>query len=204
MALTGEAVPATDPLESFAAWRGAVAGATASDVPGDVAALLAKGPNTTLAPVDEEKLKIYYVAVIARPKSDEIAKARADWTAARTERIVAEEQAPGSFIFRDQPVPVEAFVMMRGQYDKPGEKVEPAGPRILPPIKPAMRGARLNRLDLARWLIALENPLTARVAANRYWQQIFGAGLVRTSNDFGTQGEAVAPGTARLAGRGIG
>ena len=83
------------------------------------------------------------------------AESRAAWEAARTARLIAEESAPGTFVFRDLEKPRESFVMVRGQYDKPGEKVEPNVPAILPPIK---KSGRLTRLDLAEWLVAPENP----------------------------------------------
>ncbi len=77
-------------------------------------------------------------------------------------------------------------ILMRGEYDKPGEEVQPAPPASImtPP-----EGLPQNRLGLARWMVDPKNPLTARVAVNRYWQMIFGTGIVVTSEDFGTQGE---------------
>src|SRR5690606_3330618 len=72
-------------------------------------------------------------------------------------------------------------------YDQPGEQVFAATPAALPEIAGANAN---NRLGLARWLVDSKNPLTARVAVNRFWQMYFGMGIVRTTEDFGSQGEA--------------
>ena len=78
-------------------------------------------------------------------------------------------------------------VRIRGQYDAPGELVTRSAPAFLPPLKKAEEVA--TRMDLAEWFVRPDNPLTARVAVNRYWQQFFGVGLVKTSEDLGAQGE---------------
>ncbi|MGA7236225.1 MAG: DUF1553 domain-containing protein [Bryobacteraceae bacterium] len=79
-----------------------------------------------------------------------------------------------------------AHTLYRGAYDQPRERVEAATPSILPPMAASLPR---NRLGLAQWLFADDQPLTARVAVNRMWQEIFGVGLVRTAEDFGSQGE---------------
>ena len=92
---------------------------------------------------------------------------------------------PMTMVMRDEK-PRDTFVLERGAYDKPKEQVQPGTPLRLPPM-PA--NAPPNRLGLAQWLTMPTNPLTARVAVNRYWQQLFSQGLVRTAEDFGVQGE---------------
>jgi hypothetical protein len=89
-------------------------------------------------------------------------------------------------VMADMPKPRDTFVLMRGQYDQKGEKVTAGVPAFLPPIPSATEP---NRLDFARWLVEPNHPLTSRVIVNRAWQLYFGSGLVKTVEDFGSQGE---------------
>ena len=89
---------------------------------------------------------------------------------------------PQVMIMEERPTPREAFIMERGAYDKPGEKVTMGVPAVLAPLP---KNAPNNRLGFAQWLVSSENPLTARVAVNRLWQTVFGVGLVKTAEDFG-------------------
>ncbi|MEO2045913.1 MAG: DUF1553 domain-containing protein [Pirellulales bacterium] len=91
-----------------------------------------------------------------------------------------------SLIWREREKPRDAFFLKRGEYDQKGDKVERATPALFTPLA---EGAPRNRLGLAQWLVERENPLTARVAVNRFWSQIFGTGLVKTAEDFGSQGD---------------
>ncbi len=99
-----------------------------------------------------------------------------------------EAQAPRTMVMQELPEPRETFVLVRGQYDKPDRK-RPVTRGVPAALGRLPEGAPLNRLGLARWLTAAENPLVARVAVNRLWEMLFGTGLVRTSEDFGLQGE---------------
>ncbi len=93
---------------------------------------------------------------------------------------------PRTMVMAELPQPRTAHILVRGQYDKPGDAVESAVPAVLSPL-PA--DALRNRLGLARWLTQPAHPLTGRVAVNRFWSIYFGAGLVETAEDFGVQGE---------------
>jgi hypothetical protein len=94
---------------------------------------------------------------------------------------------PAAIVMEEREKPKDTFILMRGVYDKPGEKVTAATPAVLPALPEDLPR---NRLGLAKWLVSPEHPLTARVTVNRLWQMLFGTGLVRSSEDFGSQGEA--------------
>jgi hypothetical protein len=102
------------------------------------------------------------------------------------EREQLTESFPTVMVMQERETPRETHLLVRGAYDAPGEKVEPGVPAILPPPRPGLAN---NRLGFARWLVDPSNPLTARVTVNRFWQTFFGAGLVKTVEDFGSQGD---------------
>jgi hypothetical protein len=104
----------------------------------------------------------------------------------RQEQTELDKQVPTTMVMQEMDKPRDTFMLVRGQYDKKGEKVTPGVPAAFPPLPP---GAPASRLGLARWLADPSHPLTARVIVNRYWQMYFGTGLVKTAEDFGSQGE---------------
>ena len=97
-----------------------------------------------------------------------------------------EDGLPTTMVMQELPEPREAHVLIRGNYDQPGDIVQRGTPSWLPAM-PA--GAPNNRLGLAMWLVDPSNPLTARVAVNRYWEMAFGTGLVKSADNFGSQGD---------------
>lgn len=97
-----------------------------------------------------------------------------------------QQSIPRVMVMADAPQPRQTFRLDKGLYDKPRDEVSAAVPASLPKLA---SGAPANRLGLAQWLVSRDNPLTARVAVNRLWQQFFGIGLVKTPEDFGVQGE---------------
>ncbi len=97
-----------------------------------------------------------------------------------------ESEVPDTMVMEEAAKPRDTFVLVRGEYDKHGDKVSPGVPAVLPPLP---QDAPPNRLGLARWIVDPQNPLTSRVQANRLWEKFFGVGLVKTSENMGTQTE---------------
>jgi hypothetical protein len=97
-----------------------------------------------------------------------------------------DRKIPTTLVFKERSQPRPAYILKRGEYDQKAAKVERNTPAFLPPLP---EKAPRNRLGFAKWLVDPNHPLTARVAVNRFWQQCFGTGLVKTAEDFGSQGE---------------
>jgi hypothetical protein len=102
------------------------------------------------------------------------------------EQAAIKARSPETLVMAERPEPAKAYVLFRGDYDKRRDEVTPATPASLNPF-PA--DAPRNRLGFAQWLLRPENPLTARVTVNRFWQELFGTGIVKTTEDFGIMGE---------------
>ena len=132
-----------------------------------------------------EKLQLRWYFLETKAPA-EIKEAWNRLTALRQEREKLERSFPTVMVMAERAEPKDTFLLIRGAYDKPGEKVAPGVPAVLPPL-PA--GVSNNRLGFARWLVDPQNPLMARVTINRLWQMLFGTGLVKTAEDFGLQGE---------------
>jgi hypothetical protein len=96
-------------------------------------------------------------------------------------------RSPETLVMAERPEAPKAYVLFRGDYDKRREEVTAATPASLPPFP---KDAPRNRLGFAQWLLRPENPLTARVTVNRFWQELFGTGIVKTTEDFGIMGES--------------
>ena len=132
---------------------------------------------------ENDKLRLCFLDQYA---PENIREAWLTVTDARKERNQFADGLPTVMVMKEMETPRQTHMLVRGAYDKPGEKVSPGVPAILPPLPPGLPN---NRLGFARWLVDRDNPLTARVTVNRFWQMYFGTGLVRTVEDFGSQGE---------------
>ncbi|MEO6812071.1 MAG: PSD1 and planctomycete cytochrome C domain-containing protein [Isosphaeraceae bacterium] len=132
------------------------------------------------------QLRDYFLVNAYAGAAPALAPLRASLAKLEAEQTALEAQVPTTLIFTERAEPKPAFLLNRGEYDQKRDQVSRALPAFLPPMP---EGASTDRLGLARWLVAPEHPLTARVEVNRLWQQCFGTGLVKTSEDFGAQGD---------------
>ena len=181
--------PSTDPEWSWEVWKKQNQGKRNNLLPEGLRQLV-RGKQSDQWSKNETKqvfdhwLRHFYAGV--RPSLEPLEAKQAPF---KKEKEEIEKKTPITFVMADLPKPRESFIMNRGQYDNPGEKVSRAAPAFLPGLPKKPKDRDYNRLDLANWLVSPRHPLTARVAVNRLWQQFFGTGLVKTSADFGSQGE---------------
>lgn len=140
-------------------------------------------PAPKRTPGARRKMALWYLNTHA---ADEARAAHRNLQRLRRKKQRFVENLPTVMVMQERPTRRPTFVLNRGEYDNPGVRVEPGVPASLSPWP---NDAPNNRLGFARWLVAPENPLTARVAVNRFWQMLFGVGIVKTTEDFGSQGE---------------
>ncbi|MBV8550168.1 MAG: DUF1553 domain-containing protein [Acidobacteriaceae bacterium] len=133
---------------------------------------------------DQKKwLRAYFLREIGNPAEKQLGT---DYATLNRGLDQLNREIPSTMIMGEMEKPRDTFVLLRGDYRNQGEKVEPNTPAVLPPLP---KDAPRNRLTLAKWLVDPGNPLTARVAVNHFWQMYFGIGIVKTSEDFGSQGD---------------
>ena len=143
-------------------------------------ALSAKDPAKR-SPKERQQLLDFRLSL-----QDDFRKVDGELSATNAQITAEDGKFVTAMVMEEMAKPRPTFVLMRGAYDKPGDAVTAATPAILPALSP---DAPKNRLGLARWLVDPVNPLPSRVTVNRFWQSVFGTGIVRTSEDFGAQGE---------------
>jgi hypothetical protein len=134
----------------------------------------------------KKELRRYFIEEIFARTQPNIAPLFTKLAAAEKDRDQLDSKLPTTLVSREGKKPRPAYILKRGEYDRRGDPVSRNTPAFLPPLSANLPH---NRLGFAQWLVSPNNPLTGRVAANRFWQQCFGTGLVKTSEDFGTQGE---------------
>ena len=144
-------------------------------------ALATFAPDEASGTDDGEQLFAYYLAAV----DAEWPKHLESLMSARRKANAAADRQREIMVMHELPQPKKAYVLFRGQYDQHRDEVHAGTPAVLPPMAADMPR---NRLGLARWLTDRGHPLTARVTVNRFWQSLFGRGIVKTAEDFGSQG----------------
>jgi hypothetical protein len=149
---------------------------------GTRAAWLVSKPAAARSAAENDELFDGYLAAHDQPTRELVIKLAA------LEREQSSLQSRGTIahVMQERPTPAMAYTLFRGEYDKRRDPVTPNTPASLPPFS---ADYPKNRLGFARWLLQPDHPLTARVTVNRFWQELFGTALVRTSGDFGVAGE---------------
>jgi hypothetical protein len=169
----------------FADWQRWERQSKKSTLPPGLLESMRKEPQQR-TPEENKGLWHYFVSRVdpaTRPEFEPITR---EQDQLQTQRGDLEAAIPSTMVMEELPAPRETHLLIRGDFQQKGDPVRAAVPECLPPLG---RAEKADRLALARWLVRLDHPLTARVTVNRFWEQVFGAGLVRTTEDFGSQGD---------------
>lgn len=172
-------------FESILAWEAYEKAASKATVPGPLLEAI-KVETDKRSPEQQKQIRDYFVEKVwgkTRPVFDPLLQQVA---VLEKKRADADGAIPITMVSAEMAERRDAYLLIRGQYDKKGDKVTPGVPAALPPLP---KDATADRLGFARWLVDPSHPLTARVAVNRFWQQLFGTGIVKTAEDFGSQGQ---------------
>ena len=172
-------------LASFSLWEQYQLRGNSSSLPKEIQEALKVKPEQRTEEQRDRLMTHYFLKVNPETKSEFEPTIRRE-TEAKGRLTAIEKSIPSTLIMEDLKEPRQAYILERGEYTQQGEKVSPNVPEW---IASPNKDAPPNRLGLAQWLVSPEQPLTSRVTVNRFWQQLFGTGLVKTSEDFGVQGE---------------
>ena len=174
-----------DAISSHGIGRPRLSVTTSADPQSAELAGIAALPREKRTAQQSARLRDHFLATQSTP---EVKKLAVELATMRERQKQIGAAIPSTMIMQDMPQRRETHMLIRGQYDKKSDRVEAALPAMFKTAVAAGGGAT-TRLDLARWLVAPEHPLTARVAVNRIWEHHFGTGFVRTSENFGVQGD---------------
>jgi hypothetical protein len=186
MTMSSRVEPAKDPQWSWKVWTEKNQGKRVEGLPNDLLTLVRGKKPAEWPAADVKRLQDWWFENEYQGARSLVEGVRAQKLKLESQKKTLDAAIPATLVMADMPQERDSFIMIRGQYDKPGDKVGRGTPAFLPKLP---QQDHYTRLDLANWLVSPEHPLTARVAVNRFWQQFFGTGLVKTSGDFGSQGE---------------
>ncbi|MDA1214560.1 MAG: DUF1553 domain-containing protein, partial [Planctomycetota bacterium] len=173
--------------DSLLAWSSVEGTAEKPTAPAAIIEIIKK-PAAERSDEQQKQLQNYFVENVYSKSRDVFVPLQKERDDLNQKIASLDGQIPATLVMEDLPTPKPTFVLTRGEYDKPDndQPVVPDVPSVLPALPV---DAPRNRLTLAKWLVDPAHPLTSRVAVNRFWQQYFGQGIVRTTEDFGSQGE---------------
>ncbi len=209
-------IPDERPLKSQSAWERIARSKDDKDLPKDVKDALKADPAKRTE-AQSKTIRNHYLRTVHSGTRDTIGALDAQIKSTQDLIKKTEEAIPYTLISQEMKERRKAHILIRGNFETPGEEVHPNTPVIFPPLRlpttlPSATASNLkseisnppsttnqqlttnnsftpSRLDLANWLVSRDHPLTARVMVNRLWKQVFGTGLVKTMGDFGLQGE---------------